>query len=58
MGIPVNFGYAQTKIGNDKKCRQITGNFDQHADAMMRSGAHCPMEHIEGFTRSHWMLVS
>jgi len=28
--------------------RQIAGNFD-------RCGAHDPMEHIQGFTRSHWM---
>ncbi len=45
-------------IGDDKKCGQIAGNFDHHADAVVRCGAHCPMEHIQGFTRSHWMLPS
>ncbi len=45
-------------IGDDKKCRQIAGNFDHHANAAVRCGAHSPMEHIHGFTRSHWMLPS
>jgi hypothetical protein len=45
-------------IGNNKKCRRIAGNFDHHADAAVRCGVHCPMEHIQGFTRSHWMLPS
>jgi hypothetical protein len=37
------------------KCRQIAGNFDCHADAAVRRGAHRPVEHIQGFTLSHWM---
>jgi hypothetical protein len=32
--------------------------FDGHADAAVRCGTHRPMEHIPGFTRSHWMLPS
>jgi hypothetical protein len=43
-------------IGDDEKCRQISGNFDHHADAAVQCGVHCPMEHIQGFTKSHWML--
>ena len=42
-------------IGDDEKCRQIAGDFDCHADVAIRCGAHCPMEHIRGFTQSHWM---
>jgi hypothetical protein len=38
-----------------KKCRQIAGNFDGHADAAVQSGAHRSIAHIQGFTRSHWM---
>jgi hypothetical protein len=38
------------------KCREIAGDFDHHADAVVRCGAHCPMEHILGLTRCHWML--
>jgi hypothetical protein len=45
-------------IGDDKNCRQIAGHFDHHADGVVQCGAHRPMEHIQGFTRSHWMLPS
>jgi hypothetical protein len=45
-------------IGNDEKFRQIAGNFNHHADAAVQCGEHCPMEHIQSFTRSHWMLPS
>ena len=42
-------------IGDDKKCRQIAGNFVHHASAVVRCGAHHPIEHIQGFNRSYWM---
>ena len=47
--------YVQQQMEDNKKCRQIAGNFDCHADVLVRCGAHCPMEHILSFTRSHWM---
>ena len=47
---------GQQQIGDNKKCRQIAGDFDCHADAAVGCGAHRPMEHIPGFNRSHWML--
>jgi hypothetical protein len=47
---------GDNKIDNSQKCREIAGNFDHHGDAVVQSGVHCPMEHIKGFTRSHWML--
>ncbi len=43
-------------IGDNKNCRWIAGNFDHHADAAVQCGVHLPMKHIQGFTRSHWML--
>jgi hypothetical protein len=46
---------ANSKINNDKNERQIAGNFDCHADAVVRCRVHCLMEHIQGFPRSHWM---
>jgi len=51
-----SYGYGQHQIGDNKKCRcrRIAGNFDCHADAAVRRGAHRPIEHIQ-FTRSHWM---
>ncbi len=52
------YGCGQQRNQRDKKCRQIDNNFGGHGDAAVRRGAHRPMEHIQGFTRSHWMLPS
>jgi hypothetical protein len=41
-----------------QKCRQIDDDFGGHDNAAVRCGAHRPMEHIQGFTRSHWMPPS
>jgi hypothetical protein len=51
-----SYGSGQQGINNNKKCRQIAGNFDCHADAVVQRGVHLPMEHIQGFTQSYWML--
>jgi hypothetical protein len=45
------------KIDN-KKCKQIAGDLNHHADAVIQCGAHHPIEHIHCFTRSHWMPPS
>ncbi len=57
--ITVLFSYDSGRqlIGGNKKCRRIAGNFDCHGNAVVRCGAHRPTEHIQGFTRSHWMLT-
>jgi hypothetical protein len=49
---------ANNEIDYDKKCRQIAGNFDGHADAAVQCMADCPIAHIQGFTRSNWMPLS
>ena len=49
---------ANNQINDNRKCRHIVGSFNGHAYALVRWGAHCPMEHIPGFTRSHWMTPS
>jgi hypothetical protein len=49
---------ANNKINNAKKCRQTAGNFDCHVDAAVQCRAHRPMNHIQGFTISHWILPS
>jgi hypothetical protein len=49
---------GQQRIDNNEQCRRIAGDFDCHADAAVRRGAHHPMEHIQGFTWSHWMPPS
>jgi len=46
---------GQQRNRRDKECRQIAGHFDGHGDAAVRCYAHHPMEHIQGYTRSHWM---
>ena len=56
------FSYVsgQQRIGNNKKCTWIAGNFDCHADAAaaVRHEVHRLIDHIQGFTRSHWMPPS
>ena len=52
-----SYHYGQQPIGNNKKCRQIAGNFDCHADAVVQRRVHCPIEH-QGFTQSQWMPPS
>jgi hypothetical protein len=37
---------------------KCAGDFDHYADGVVQCRAHRPMEHILGFTRSHWMLPS
>ena len=51
----LSYGYGQQQIGDNKKCRQIAGNFDCHVDATVQCGADRLIEHVHGFTRSHWM---
>jgi len=53
-----SYRYGQQQIGDNKKCRRNNGNFDCHTDAAAQHGAHRPIEHVQGFTRSHWMLPS
>jgi hypothetical protein len=43
-------------INNEEQCRQYAGDFGCRVDQAARCGVHHPMEHILGFTRSHWML--
>jgi hypothetical protein len=54
------FSYVsgQKRFGNNKICRLIACNYDCHADVAVRRGAHRPIEHIQGFARSHLMPPS
>jgi hypothetical protein len=50
-------------VGNNesmttKNIGRIAGDFDCHAEVAVRRGAHRLMEHVQGFTRSHWMPPS
>ena len=54
------FSYVggQQRIDGNKKCRWIVGDFDCNAGEAVWRGAHRSMDHIRGFTRSHWMQPS
>jgi hypothetical protein len=49
---------GDTESITTKYARQIAGDIDCQGNAAVRCGAHRPMEHIQGFTRSHWMPPS
>ncbi len=51
----LEYGCGQQQNWRDKKCRQIDDDFDGHGNAAVQRRAHRPMEHIQGFTQSHWM---
>jgi hypothetical protein len=38
------------------KCTSFAGRFDGHAGVWLQYGEYCPMQHIQGFTQSLWML--
>jgi hypothetical protein len=40
------------------KCPLSAGRFDGHGSPPVQYEAHLPMEHVQGYTRSHWMLPS
>jgi hypothetical protein len=35
----------------------LAGHFDGHADALKRCAWHLLMQHVQGYTGSHWMLL-
>jgi hypothetical protein len=46
-------------VGNNELAiTKNAGDFDCHVDAAVQRGADHPMEHIQGFTRSHRMPPS
>ena len=40
-------------VNNERKYTRFAGNFEDHADALLRFGAHFRIEHNQGFRRSH-----
>ena len=53
-----SYGSEGQRIDGNKKCRRIDDNFDCHGNAAVWHGAHRPIDHIQGFTQSHWMSPS
>jgi hypothetical protein len=44
---------ATGKLTTINKYTYKAGRFDGHGNALVRNYAHCPMEEVQGFTRSH-----
>ena len=53
-----SYGSGQQRINGNQKNWQIDGNYDIHGNAVVQRGAHRLIEHIRGFTWSHWMPPS
>jgi hypothetical protein len=39
-------------------CSSIAGHFDGHGSPPVGYKTHCPMQHVQGYSRSHWMPAS
>jgi hypothetical protein len=44
-----------TKLAMTNKCTSIVGHFNGHSGAPGQYRWHCPMWHVQGYLRSHWM---
>ncbi len=40
------------------KCPSVAGHFDGHGVGLKRQMRHLPMQHVQGYTGSHWMPPS
>ena len=52
-----SYGYGQQQIGDNKNASKLLQIYC-HADVAIQHGAHRLIEHIQGFTWSHWMPPS
>jgi hypothetical protein len=39
-------------------CSSIVGRFDGHGGLPVQYKVHCLMQHVQGYSRSHWTLAS
>jgi hypothetical protein len=39
-------------------CSSLVGRFDGHGSQLVQYKAHCPMQHVQGYSGSHWMPAS
>jgi hypothetical protein len=47
-----------TKWTMTTKCTSTAGRFDGHGGAPEQYRQHCPMQHVQGYSESHWMPPS
>jgi hypothetical protein len=43
------------KIDDRKQSTSSAGHFDSHGGALVQYGVNFPMQHVQGYTRSHWL---
>ena len=52
----LSYNYAKQKMtAATNKCTYVAGHFDGHAEALKRYIRHRPMQHVQGYSGSHWM---
>jgi hypothetical protein len=44
-----------TKSTMASTCLSVAGHFDGHGRPPVQYEAHCPMQHVQGYSGSHWM---
>jgi hypothetical protein len=47
-----------TKSSMASTCSSIVGSFDGHGGLPVQYKVHCPMQHVQGYSRSHWTPAS
>jgi hypothetical protein len=47
--------YATNEATMMNKCTSSAGCFDNHGGAPEQYRQHHPMQHVQGYSRSHWM---
>jgi hypothetical protein len=53
----LSYDYAKQKMtAATIKCTYVAGHFDGHAEALKRYIRHRPMQHVQGYSGSHWTL--
>ncbi len=50
--------YDTNEAAMINKCTSSAGLFDGHSSASEQYRWHCPMQHVQGYSGSHWMLPS
>jgi hypothetical protein len=41
-------------VAATNKCTSVAAHFDGHVEALKRYMRHRPMQHVQGYTGSHW----
>jgi hypothetical protein len=36
------------------ECNSVVGRFDGHMNSLKQYTQHCPVQHVQGYTGSHW----